>query len=120
MPWGYTGFKGKIFKPKKETTMRKKLIKFISVIAVCGAMSACGTESKEAAKDAASSVAKFAITAVKEAGSGTAEVVGDVAKETAGEATEAIKETAVGIKERAVGTAKQVADSVRTKVKGAR
>ena len=49
--------------------MRKMMLKFISAIAVCGLLGACGTETKEAAKDAASSVAKLGITAVKEAGS---------------------------------------------------
>jgi hypothetical protein len=118
--WGYKDYGRKIFiAQRRNLSMRKIMLKFISVIAVCGLIG-CGTETKEAAKDAASSVAKLGITAVKEAGSGAVEIATDVAKETAEEAGEAIKETATDLKEKATKTAKQVADSVKSKVKEVR
>jgi hypothetical protein len=114
--WGYKDCGLKIFIAQRSNlSMRKVMIKFISVIAVCGLIG-CGTETKEAAKDVASSVAKLGITAVKEAGSGAVEIATDVAKETAEEA----KETATELKEKATKTAKQVADSVKSKVKEVR
>ena len=112
VPMGYIEYTGN--QPNLQNrrhNMKKIMFRFISAIAIAGAITACGQDTKEAAKETARSAGKLAVTAVSEAAAGAVDVAAEAAKGTAAAATE----EAVKAKDKVVAAAKEGVDSVKSK-----
>ena len=99
----------------RRPIMKKRMIKLATALSFALALTACGQDTKEAAKETARSAGKLAVTAVSEAAAGAVDVAAEAAKGTASAAAE----QAGKAKDRVVEAAKEGVDSVKAKASSA-
>lgn len=93
--------------------MKKIMFRFISVAALAVFLTGCGQDSKVAAKEAARSMGKLAVTTAADAAAGAV----DVAAGAARGAGEAVADEAIKAKDKVVEAAKEGISSAKAKAK---